>query len=280
MTSPAVPSHSPQPLRAAALTRYVARHPFWTAIDVLAETGSTNTDLLERASAGAPEGTVLTTESQVAGRGRLDRAWAAPPSRGLAVSFLLRPAAVPIAQWGWLPLVTGLSLADALSGLGMDIALKWPNDVQAGPQRCKCCGILTQVDATTSAVVVGCGVNVLEDATELPPAGTSVALELPGVAVDRTDVLIHLLDAFARRYAQWRADPAGEGLIEAYRAVCGTIGQDVSVSLPGRDAPMRGIARDVDTEGRLVVESADGRLAVSAGDVVHVRPAAAEGPDR
>lgn len=234
-----VPQDSPQPLRITALAEYAAWHPFWTNIDVVAETGSTNTDLLEVAAGGAPEGTVLVTESQVAGRGRLDRAWAAPPSRGLAVSFLLRPGAIPTGQWGWLPLVTGLGVYDALQGLGVDAALKWPNDVQAGPERRKCCGILAQAAGATSgtapAVVIGCGLNVLESATELPPTGTSVAQELPGVAVDRTDVLIRLLDAFARRYSQWYADPGGQELTAAYRAACGTIGLDITVTLPGRD---------------------------------------------
>lgn len=268
-----VPQPSPQPLRIAALERYAAWHPFWTYIDVVSETGSTNTDLLETAAAGAPEGTVLVTESQVAGRGRLDRAWAAPPSRGLAVSFLLRPNAIPTARWGWLPLVTGLGVHDALRSLGVDVSIKWPNDVQAGPERRKCCGILAQAAGTTPAVVVGCGLNVLESADELPPTGTSVAMELPGVAVDRTDVLIRLLDGFARRYSQWYADPGDQELVAAYHAACGTIGLDITVTLPGRDVPMRGVARDVDAEGRLVVETSDGVRAVSAGDVVHVRPA-------
>ncbi|WP_202862708.1 biotin--[acetyl-CoA-carboxylase] ligase [Antricoccus suffuscus] len=278
MISSDMPQHAPQPLRSVALAQYAAWHPFWTNIDVVAETGSTNTDLLAIASEGAPEGTVLVTESQVAGRGRLDRAWTAPPSRGLAVSFLLRPGAIATAQWGWLPLVTGLGVYDALRGLGIDAALKWPNDVQAGTDRRKCCGILAQAAGATSgtapAVVIGCGLNVLESADELPSTGTSVALELPGVAIDRTDVLVRLLDGFARRYSQWYADPGGFELASAYRAACGTIGLDVTVALPGRDTPMRGVARDVDAEGRLVVETSDGVQAVSAGDVVHVRPAA------
>ena len=271
------PASALQPLRTEALSRYAVRNPFWKKVDVVAGTGSTNTDLLQAAATGAPEGSVLVAESQVAGRGRLDRQWAAPPSRGLALSFLLRPNAIPMSSWGWVSLVAGLGVYDALRGCGVDVALKWPNDIQAGDNRLKCGGILTQVAGTTPAVVVGIGLNVLETADELPPEGTSLAQLLPDVQVDRTDVLIGLLDAICLRYSQWYADPASGEIAQAYRQACGTIGLQIAVSLPGRDDVLRGVARDVDGQGRLVVEAADGIHAVSAGDVVHVRPAGPAG---
>src|SRR5260370_42641138 len=79
----------------------------WRSVEVVPVTGSTNADLLARADAGEPEGAVLVAEQQNAGRGRLGRAWVSPPRAALTFSVLLRPAAVPRARLGWLPLLAG-----------------------------------------------------------------------------------------------------------------------------------------------------------------------------
>ena len=94
-------------LRAAALGG------FWTAVDVVASTGSTNADLLARAAAraGGPEGQVLVAEEQTAGRGRLGRTWSSVPGAALTFSVLLRPATVPADRRGWLPLLAGVAVA-------------------------------------------------------------------------------------------------------------------------------------------------------------------------
>src|SRR2546421_684603 len=86
---------------------------------------STNVDLLHAAADGAPEGIVRVAHFQNGGRGRLDRSWSSPPGAGLTFSVLLRPA-VPTPTWGWLPLLAGVALAQAV---GADAKLKWPNDV-------------------------------------------------------------------------------------------------------------------------------------------------------
>src|SRR5215207_4886252 len=127
----------------------------------VAETGSTNADVVTLATAGAAEGTVLVADYQSAGRGRLGRSWQAPPGTGLAVSLLLRPTAVPAHRWPWLPLLTGVAVVEALRTYpGIDVVLKWPNDVllKGG----KLAGILVErVDGPAgAAAVVGVGLNV------------------------------------------------------------------------------------------------------------------------
>ncbi len=107
----------------------------WPDVMVVEATGSTNADLVARARAGARGPAVLVARSQYAGRGRLGRSWQSPPGSSLALSALLTPG-VPGACWGWLPLLTGLAVRDALAGLGASAALKWPNDVLVpGPAR-------------------------------------------------------------------------------------------------------------------------------------------------
>src|SRR5437763_5924225 len=125
-------NHAPAraPLDAAALrSRAVRPGGLWREIEVTEGTGSTNADLLARALRGEPEGAVLAAEEQRAGRGRMGRTWITPPRAALTFSLLLRPA-VPPARRGWLPLLTGVAVAEAITGVtAVPATLKWPNDV-------------------------------------------------------------------------------------------------------------------------------------------------------
>lgn len=181
------------PLNGAALRRGLVREGgLWRRVEVVQRTGSTNTDLVDLATAGkAEEGTVLVAEEQTAGRGRLDRDWTAPPRSGLFFSVLLNPAEVPVARWGWLPLLTGVAVATGLSrAAGVDMALKWPNDVlvTVGDEERKTGGILAE-RAGEAGVVIGVGINVTLRADELPvPQAASLALA-GAVSTDRDPLL-------------------------------------------------------------------------------------------
>lgn len=242
----------------------------WTDLRVVPETGSTNADVASAASAGAPEGLVLVAEHQRAGRGRADRVWTAPPRSGLTFSVLFRPPAATRPMWGWLPLLGGLSVARPLSRLsGLDVGLKWPNDVLIGHR--KVAGLLAEV--VGDAVVLGIGINVSLREDELPvPAATSLRLAGSEV-VDREPVIRAVLRELADRYRDWcgaGGDAETAGLLDDYRAACVTIGREVTVHLPG-GRELTGSARDVDATGRLVLEGTGGVEALAAGDVVHVR---------
>ncbi|MCW2790624.1 MAG: biotin--[acetyl-CoA-carboxylase] ligase [Aeromicrobium sp.] len=241
---------------------------FWTDLVVTAETGSTNADVAAVARAGAPEGTVHTTDRQTAGRGRLDRVWEAPAGSGAIVSVLLRPA-VPAARWVWLPLLVGLAVDATVQECGVASGLKWPNDVLV--QGRKLAGILLERVETPegAAAVIGVGLNVSMRRDELPvETATSLALE-GATETDRTIVIRALLRNLEALYRAWSAsggDPAG-GIRESYVRRCVTIGSEVTVSLPDAE-PLRGLATGIDDLGRLLV----GGRAISAGDVTHVRP--------
>ncbi|MER7013902.1 biotin--[acetyl-CoA-carboxylase] ligase [Saccharopolyspora sp. NPDC000359] len=262
--------------------RLVEAGPY-AALDVVTVTGSTNTDLAAAAGRGAADRTVLIAEEQQAGRGRMQRQWTSPRGRGLFVSVLLRPD-VPPSAVSWLPLIAGVALAETVQRTtGVRASLKWPNDLLlgGGEEWLKAAGILGEAVAGPDglALVLGMGINVLQERDELPrgagglPA-TSLAAE--GAEVDREDFAVALLTAFAEADDSWRAasgDVEGSGLLDRYRALCSTVGQEVRVEL-GPDEQLRGAATDIDSEGRLVVRTGSGRTtAVSAGDVVHVRRA-------
>jgi BirA family biotin operon repressor/biotin-[acetyl-CoA-carboxylase] ligase len=259
------------PALSAALTR---DSDLWRSLEVVPEIGSTNAALVAAAAAGEPEGAVLVAEHQVAGRGRLDRVWTSPPRAGLTVSFLLRPD-VPAARRGWLPLLTGVALAEAVGAVtGVRASLKWPNDLLALDGR-KLAGILAESHSSpthATAVVVGVGLNVSTTAAELPDTGTSLS-RVTGATVDRAPVLLSFLRAVERRYRQWTAalgDPVSSGLARDYLAWSSTVGADVVVDLPD-GSTLEGTATAVDWDGRLVLATPEGQVELASGDVRHVR---------
>jgi BirA family biotin operon repressor/biotin-[acetyl-CoA-carboxylase] ligase len=273
------------PLNQAALRRAVLRpDALWTGLRVVPRTESTNADLVSAARQGAAEGTVLVTEHQVAGRGRLGRRWEAPARAGLTFSVVLRPGdPVPARDWpgvspgryGWLPLLAGVALVDVVRRLGeVPAALKWPNDllVEGG----KCAGILAEAvpDGPAPAVVLGIGLNVSQERDELPRADATSLAVAGSACLDRDPLLRALLRELADRYREWRAtggDPVASGSRERYLGCSDTLGRQVRVLLPG-GGDLVGEAVDIDGQGRLVVASADAaRTAVAAGDIVHLR---------
>jgi BirA family biotin operon repressor/biotin-[acetyl-CoA-carboxylase] ligase len=274
---PAEPGLAPPALRSAVLTP----GGLWSGLDVVAQTGSTNEDLLAAARAGTAEGAVLVAETQTHGRGRQGRSWISPPGAALTFSVLLRPV-MPPAERGWLPLLTGVALTRALqAATGVDVALKWPNDLLAGGA--KLAGILAE--QAGDAIVVGVGINVGAAPDELPaaPAGalepTSLALR-GATATDRGSLLAAILRELEHWYRRWTAASPGaaglsgaadvSGLRAEYLRWCSTIGRQVRVQLPG-GSELAGVASGIDPVGRLIVETAAGPVPVSAGDVIHVR---------
>lgn len=246
----------------------VALSERWQCVDVVDQTGSTNTDLI--ADPAAPDRSLLAAEDQVAGRGRLDRTWVTPPRAGLTFTALLRPN-TPMATWGWLPLLAGVALHDAVGEVtGVDTQLKWPNDLLAEDGR-KLAGILVQT--TGEAVAIGIGLNVSTQSDELP-VDTATSLALCGRAdTDRTALLVAIATQLDHRALQWEdvnGDAEACGLAAAYTAACATLGRQVRVStLDG--AALTGQAMSIAGDGRLVVEVAGQRQAVGAGDVEHLR---------
>jgi BirA family biotin operon repressor/biotin-[acetyl-CoA-carboxylase] ligase len=243
----------------------------WVRIDIVDETESTNADLMR--DSAAPDRSVLVAEDQVSGRGRLERRWESPPRAGLTFSVVLRPTA-PIPTWGWLPLLAGVALHDAVRGVtDLDLALKWPNDLLCGPDEEKVAGILAQTSG--EAVVVGIGLNVSTTRDELP-VPTATSLELCGAPdVDRTELLAAILTQLDARAAQW-TDVGGDaeacGLAADYRAACATLGRQVTVTTTSR-AVVTGEARGIDGDGRLQVDVGGRVEVIGAGDVEHLRPA-------
>jgi len=242
-----------------------------SSLVVLPECASTNAELRERArdAAAWPHLSVLLTDSQTAGRGRLDRTWNTPPGSALALSVLLRDLPADPVAWGWIPLAAGVAMTDAVAARlpGHEVGLKWPNDVLVDGR--KICGILAEV--TEGAVIVGTGVNTAMTAQQLPvPTATSFAALGVDVDADRlvADYLVGLDAAIAGLSRS--GDAVASGLHAEATARCLTLGRTVDVSMPD-GTTLNGAATRLAADGRLVIDDGSAEHEVLSGDVVHVR---------
>lgn len=233
-------------------------------VEVVAETGSTNADLLARC-AGLDGPTLLIAGRQHAGRGRAGRPWLSAPGSTLMFS-LAWPFKGPLAQMAGLPLAAGVALAETLNGLGVPVQLKWPNDlIKDGA---KLAGILveTRNGANGSAwAVIGVGINLLmPDALEAE-IGRSVAAAPWLAQMERNALMAALLSRLAGVLAEF--DDTGFAAFEArWNALHAYQGRDVAI-LDGGKQLHAGRACGVDQIGRLLLETAQGRLAIMSGDV-------------
>lgn len=239
-------------------------------LEVVAESSSTNAALRALAADGDawPHLSVLATDNQTAGRGRLDRSWVAPAGASLAISVLMRE--LPVAQAiGWIPLAAGMAMSDAAAAQlpEHEVGVKWPNDVLVDGR--KICGIL--VEATGDAVVVGAGVNTKMTAQQLPVA-TATSFAALGTAADEDRLLADYVRSLDARLTALVAtgDAESSGLHGEMTTRCLSIGRVIDVALPDGSA-LHGRATRVGLDGRLAVD-VDGReRLVAAGDVVHAR---------
>lgn len=260
-----------EPLDAAALS--LALSEVVRKVDIVAQTGSTNADLVARAAAGEDvRGVVLLAESQTAGQGRNGRSWASGVGSQITMSIGVDVDGVPRNSWGWVPLLTGIAVVDAAAGAGAGVGVKWPNDVLASPPTTgKLAGILAEVPSAAPAhtIVVGVGINVAFPKDALPDPDAT-AINLLGGQSTRHDLVIAVVEGLTQWCARLR-EPVSDDLIAEYGRRSLTLGLKVRAVLPG-DREVVGYAVGIDEFGRLRIATGDVVSVVSAGDIVHLRP--------
>jgi BirA family transcriptional regulator, biotin operon repressor / biotin---[acetyl-CoA-carboxylase] ligase len=228
-------------------------------------TDSTNTDAMAAGREGAPHGSVYFADEQRAGRGRGDHAWHSAGGQGLYVSVLLRPS-IPAARMALLPLAAGLAAAAAVkASAGLEIDLRWPNDLLIGPR--KTGGILVESRLEAGGIafaVVGIGINVhqREFPADVSTAATSLDLE-SGKTISRQTVLIELLKAVE---LEWNALGEDAAVVELPRRV-----GEASTWISGRRVDVHGPQAcsgntdGLDGNGFLRVITAGGLVTVQTG---------------
>ena len=234
-------------------------------VDWLAECGSTNTVLLERAVRGAPSGSVLVTDRQTAGRGRRGRSWLSSPDCSLTFSLLWRLP--PAVSGSGLSLAVGLAVAQALESLGIQgIGLKWPNDIwQRGR---KLGGVLIEVafDHEGLGLIIGIGLNLRHDPDWQPHLNqASAALSDEGTQFRREVVLGSILRQLAKVLDRFGKE-GFTSLREAWCARNALLGQAVRIS--SENGEHLGICGDVAADGALILHIECGaHLLITSGDV-------------
>jgi BirA family transcriptional regulator, biotin operon repressor / biotin---[acetyl-CoA-carboxylase] ligase len=244
-------------IQANLRTRFIGR-----ALHYMEETPSTQDVARELAEKWAPEGTAVIAGTQKAGRGRLGRIWFSPEG-GLAVSIVLRP---PLDAIQLLPAVTSVAVFRTLQKLGINSAIKWPNDVLI--QGKKVCGILIENGLDGGKLkysIQGIGINVNFNTTQFPEIAdisTSLSVEL-GHDASIGEVAVLLFGELEDVYGQI-SDPAY--VIGEWMCNMQTIGRRIKVSTGS--LVVEGIARSINAAGNLIMVLDDGTLKeIIAGDV-------------
>ncbi|MGC4174641.1 biotin--[acetyl-CoA-carboxylase] ligase [Demequina sp.] len=277
--TPAAIAASRAPLERADFEDVVGDGRPLSRLEIVATSASTNTALVGLVTSqpdgwGALSGYVA--DHQTAGRGRAGRSWATPARAALTGSYVLRPA-VSRAEYGWAPLVVGLATVRALRRMGVGAFLKWPNDVvvehgardipEWGRWR-KVVGILCEAVPDQDAIVAGIGINVSQDASELPVPHAASLATLGAASLDRVALLRALVAELRDAVAAWER---GDDIPALVTAACATIGWDVAVDVPAgpnaSTSPVTGTAIGLTASGGLLVRTANGDQEVLAGDV-------------
>jgi BirA family transcriptional regulator, biotin operon repressor / biotin---[acetyl-CoA-carboxylase] ligase len=224
-----------------------------------ASIGSTNDEVRRLADEGAPHGTVVHADEQIAGRGRLARSWFSPPGN-LYLSVLLRPD-LPQARRAELSFLAAVAVADAARALlpaHCEIVVKWPNDVLVDGG--KIAGIL--IEQASEATIVGIGLNVLH-----APAGAAyrtATLAGSGGIASVDGARDTLLDQLARYLSLWQSQgfaPIRSAWLERGHA----IGTTLRVAVQGHT--LEGAFGGLDEDGALLLDTAKGRQRIVTGDV-------------
>ncbi|MDD2534038.1 MAG: biotin--[acetyl-CoA-carboxylase] ligase [Eubacteriales bacterium] len=266
-------THLPEQL-SAPIIRYAliaaGSLQFADSVTCLVTVDSTNLAARRGAEQGAADFSLFVAEEQSAGRGRRGRNWRSASGEGLWFSLLLRPTLLP-EKLATITLFAGYCVAEALrEQTGLDIQLKWPNDLVVMPSGRKLGGILTETileENLVSAVIIGIGINV--KTTEFPADLQAIATSLAIEKVDSVSPRVLLLSGMlANLENRWPAFVTGQSdWLEAYRKICATLNRPVVIAdALGRE--ITGQAISIAPEGDLIVERTDGtNQAITAGEV-------------
>ncbi len=233
---------------------------------------STNAYLKDRGALGEREGLIILADTQTAGIGRLTRPWHSPVG-GLYFSILLRPMTIKASDAPLITLTAGLAVAMVLqSALGLKPSLKWPNDVLIANK--KVAGILTEatlIGDDIEYIVAGIGINANMALIDFPQPLQTTATTLQECLQHRIELprlFSYLIGQLEFWYIRLR-DQGFKAISPHYRPLCTTLGKHVVIELG--DGQLKGLAKDIEPDGSLVLETGSGRQLIRTGDVISAR---------
>ena len=238
-----------------------------SSIIFLEEVGSTNDYAKDMGASGAPSGSVVIADKQLAGKGRLGRSWDDGEGKDIYMTILLRPEISGEAA-ARLTLLAGVCVAKVLNEISpKKAAIKWPNDVVMNSK--KICGILTEsafIGGTIDYTVVGIGVNINRQSfpDELKDKATSLYLENDKL-YSREVIIKQILNLFEKYYAEFLENGIAS-FIDEYRSLCVTLGKTVAIY--ENDVSYKAQAIGISDTGALEIVAEDGnRRIIESGEV-------------
>ncbi|MDQ3962345.1 MAG: biotin--[acetyl-CoA-carboxylase] ligase [Actinomycetota bacterium] len=252
---------------------------FGHAVRFFEDIASTNTEALEWASDGGPEGALVVADHQTGGRGRWGRTWFSVPGKLLQFSLILRPR-LELDRHGLLTGGLGVACADAIGATsGLPTKVKWPNDVVVDGR--KLVGMLVEtqtIGSTISAAVCGIGVNVSLERSDLPDElaarASSIAIEMTRAGLGSPPSRLELLSTIvARIEALYPAlvDPARHHeIVGAMTERSQVLGTDIVIKRADGTV-IEGYAKVFDETGGLVLKTSDGTSTQHLGEIEQLR---------
>ncbi len=241
-------------------------------IESLEVTDSTNIRAKQLAEFGEEEGTIIIAEKQTAGKGRMGRHWESEPGAGIYMSMVLRPDISPVYVPG-ITLVTALALVGAIKETcNASPLIKWPNDIVLGGK--KICGILTEMSSEMdfiNYVVTGIGINANNKyfPEEIEETATSLFIQT-GKKTDRAQLAACTIDYFGRYYKKFEKAKSIEPFTNEYNNALANRDKEVKILYGMAENAKKtetGIARGIDKNGALIVDTKSGTRHVLSGEV-------------
>lgn len=232
------------------------------------ETLSSTNDKAKELALFEDEGTVIITEEQTKGKGRFGRSWRSSKGKDILFSIILKPDFNPI-QMQRIVLLAAAAVNMALKDIGIDSLIKWPNDIIINGK--KVCGILMEMSISGDSVsygVLGIGINVNQEyndiADELKEISTSLKLTMNRY-IDKDKLMEYVLDRFRYYYMDYK-DGIIKQVIDICRENSAIIGKKVLV-IQGKNGTRKGLVKDININGELVVEFLEGIENISFGEI-------------
>lgn len=233
---------------------------------------STNTKAKELASLGEENGTIILSEEQTLGKGRLGRQWCSPKGKGIWLSLILKPDLDPI-NASKITQIGAAALCKSFIEIGIPSFIKWPNDIVINNR--KVCGILTEMNGELNRInyiILGIGINVNIDMDDLPEELKDTASSLKiesGKTIDRRKLVALILNNFEPLYNEL----LNQGHINSSIDICrkNSILLNKQIRIINKNSTKIAKALDLDNEGRLIVQLEDGTIDTIISGEVSIR---------
>ncbi|OME96648.1 MULTISPECIES: biotin--[acetyl-CoA-carboxylase] ligase [Paenibacillus] len=260
----------PDKLSVEQLTAGMTSQTFGKPLKLLDKTASTQEDARQLAEEGATEGTLVISEEQTGGRGRMGRKFHSPRGKGIWMSLVLRPKQ-PLHLTQQLTLLTGVAVCRAITKCaGVQTDIKWPNDILF--QGKKVCGILLESateDERVRYCIAGIGISANLKESDFPEELRGVATSIRmagGAAVNRTELIQSIMAEMEVLYELYN-EQGFEPIASLWEALSGTVGREVQVQT-ALDR-FSGIATGLNRDGALLVRNQDDELIpVYSGEIL------------